>query len=295
MSSLDPPTPRLSVSAVKISDDLGRPLELKRAPHRIVSLVPSVTELICDLGAADRLVGVTRFCTEPAAVVARLPRVGGTKTADCEAIAALRPDLVVMNSEENDRAHFTALETAGLPIFVSYPTTVAAAARGIERLGRALGAERIAQQLAQRIDAALAGLRAAPPPPVRVFCPIWRKPWMSFNADTYCHDLLASAGGVNPCAGAAVRYPVVELEAVRAADPQVVLLPDEPYPFAERHLETLAALRDTSAWRDRRVHLVDGKALSWYGRRTVAGLEEFHRLLHPRRAWPAADGGAART
>lgn len=278
---------------MRIVDDLGRQLELA-PPQRIVSLVPSVTELLCDLGAAERLVGVTRFCTEPAAVVAGLPRVGGTKTADCDAITALRPDLVVMNSEENERAHFTALEAAGQSIFVSYPTTVAAAARGIERLGRALGAERIAQQMAQRIDATLAALQGAAAPPVRVFCPIWRKPWMSFNADTYCHDLLASAGGENPCAGAAARYPVVELEAIHAADPQVILLPDEPYPFAERHLESLAALHGTSAWRAGRVHLVDGKALSWYGRRTVAGLEEFHRLLHPRRTRPAPGGGAAR-
>lgn len=276
---------------MSVVDDLGRPLDLVPA-QRIVSLVPSVTELICDLGAADRLVGVTRFCTEPPAVVAGLPRVGGTKTADCDAIAALRPDLVVMNSEENDRAHFAALETAGLPIFISFPTSVAAAARGIERLGLALGAEQAASQLAQRIDAALAALRGLAPAPVRVFCPIWRKPWMTFNADTYCHDLLATVGGANLCAAAADRYPVVELAAI--GDPQVILLPDEPYPFAERHLETLAALHGSSAWRAGRIHLFDGKDLSWYGRRTLSGLTNLFRLLHPELTWPGQDGVAAR-
>jgi ABC-type Fe3+-hydroxamate transport system substrate-binding protein len=279
--------------AVRVIDDLGRPLDLT-PPQRIVSLVPSVTELICDLGAADQLVGVTRVCTEPPAVVAGLPRVGGTKTADCDAITALRPDLVVMNSEENDRAHFAALGAAGLPIFVSFPTSVAGAARGIERLGLALGAEQAASQLAQRIDAALAALRELAPAPVRVFCPIWRKPWMSFNADTYCHDLLAAAGGANLCAGAAERYPVVDLAVIGAADPQVIVLPDEPYPFAERHFEALAILRDSSAWQAGRVHLCDGKDLSWYGRRTQSGLENLFRLLHPELVWPGRNGVAAR-
>lgn len=224
--------------AAEVVDDLGRSIG-PTIPRRIVSLVPSVTELICDLGAAERLVGVTRFCTEPAAVVAGLPRVGGTKTADCAAIAALRPDLVVMNSEENDRGHFAALEAAGLEIFVSFPTTVAAAARSIERLGRALGAALAAGRLARHIETTAARLRRNPPATVRIFCPIWRKPWMSFNADTYCHDLLAVAGGTNVCAGATERYPVVDLAAIRIADPEVVLLPDEPYPFAARHLERL--------------------------------------------------------
>src|SRR5512143_3064229 len=116
-------------------------LTLPAPPRRIVSLVPSVTELLCDLGVGDRLVGVTRFCTEPAAVVADLPRVGGTKTADCDRLLGLRPDLVVMNSEENDRAHFDALVAAGLAVFVSFPTSVAAAGEGIARLGAAVGAD----------------------------------------------------------------------------------------------------------------------------------------------------------
>jgi ABC-type Fe3+-hydroxamate transport system substrate-binding protein len=278
-----------------VTDDLGRMLRLPAPPRRIVSLVPSVTELLCDLGVADRLVGVTRFCTEPAAAIAGLPRLGGTKTADCDRLIRLRPDLVVMNSEENQRAHFEALVAAGLPVFVSFPNSVAAAGQGIARLGAAIGAEAAAEALARRIDTAVAALRPLLARRPRVFCPIWRKPWMSFNADTYCHDVLASAGADNLCAGAAARYPVVELAAVAVADPQVILLPDEPYPFAPRHLATLEPLHGSTAWQSRQVHLVDGKALSWYGARTPTALALFFRLLQPDSPLPPGlDGVSAR-
>ena len=265
----------------EVEDDLGRTLALPEPPQRIVSLVPSVTELLCDLGAGERLAGVTRFCTEPADVVARLPRLGGTKTPDCAGVLALRPDLVVMNSEENDRAHFEALTAAGLPVFVSFPTSVAAAGQGIARLGAALGADGAAEALARRIAGVAEALRGRVGKRRRVFCPIWRKPWMSFNADTYCHDLLSTVGGDNVCAGAAARYPQVDLAAIANANPQVILLPDEPYPFAPRHLAALEPLRDTAASQNGEVHLVDGKALSWYGARTPPALALFFRLLQP--------------
>lgn len=264
-----------------VRDDLDRVLALDAPPRRIVSLVPSVTELLCDLGAADRLVGVTRFCTEPPAVVSRLPRLGGTKTADCDQVVALHPDLVVMNSEENERAHFDALLAAGLPVFVSFPTTVAAAGEGIARLGAAVDADAAAHTLAAGITAALASLRPLALRRPRVFCPIWRKPWMTFNDETYCHDLLAAAGSDNICAAAEPRYPEVDLAEIAAADPEVILLPDEPYPFATKHLPSLASLHASTAWRTDRVHLVDGKALSWYGARTAPALGLFFRLLQP--------------
>lgn len=279
-----------------VADDLGRELALPRPPRRLVSLVPSVTELICDLGCGERLVGVTRFCVTPTAVVASLPRLGGTKTVDLERLLALRPDLVVMNSEENTRADFDRLTDTGVSVFVSFPTTVADAARAIERLGAALDADRTATALARRIRDTAAALARWVPQRVPIFCPIWRRPWMSFNAATYCHDLLASAGGDNVCAGSATRYPTVDLADVARADPRVILLPDEPYPFATRHFAALAALHDSAAWRDGRVHLVDGRALSWYGARTPAAMVQFFRLCHPQVAVPAElTGGPART
>jgi len=260
-------------------DDSGRTLALAAPPRRIVSLVPSLTEVVCALGAAPRLVGVTRYCTDPPEVVATLPKVGGTKNPDLAAIAALRPDLVLMNAEENRREDFDALVGQGLIVFVSHPRDVRAAALSIERVGIALGCagEGAAQRAA--IEAALHATNADGALRPRVFCPIWRKPWMSFNRETFAHDLLASAGGHNVCADRAERYPEVDLAEIAELAPDVVLLPDEPYHFSPRDLPHLAALADTPALRRQRVHFVDGKALSWYGPRTPSALRLFDRLL----------------
>ena len=258
-----------------LTDDLGRRVELVTPPHRIVSLVPSLTELVCSLGRADRLVGVTRYCVEPAEVVAALPAVGGTKNPDLRRIVGLRPELVLANAEENRREDFQALVDAGVTVWVSFPTTLETAAASIVGVGEAIDARNQAGALAAGIAAARTGTGGQ----VRVFCPIWRKAWMSFNRDTYAHDLLRCAGGDNVCAGEAQRYPTVDLEAVAGADPEVILLPSEPYPFTERHLEYLRPLAQTAALRNRRVHLIDGKTLSWYGPRTVPALALLRRLL----------------
>jgi ABC-type Fe3+-hydroxamate transport system substrate-binding protein len=220
---------------------------------------------------------VTRFCTHPPNVVGVLPKVGGTKNPDIDAIVSLRPDLVVVNSEENRQEDFTRLEQAGLAIFVSFPRTVEEAALSIERLGAALDRETAAGDLSDSIRAA--AQRVATAAGRRIFCPIWRNPWMSFNDDTFAHDILRRAGGLNVCADLEARYPKVELEAVAAADPEVILLPDEPYVFAEEHKSKLVGLERSTAVRNGEVHLIDGKALSWYGPRTPAALEEFARLL----------------
>jgi ABC-type Fe3+-hydroxamate transport system substrate-binding protein len=258
-------------------DDAGQAWAFATPPRRIISLVPSLTELVCTLGLADRLVGVTRYCTEPAGVVAALPHLGGTKNPDVGAIVQLRPDLVLVNSEENRAEDFQSLSKANLATWVSFPRTVAEAARSVERLGAALGAGSRAAAIAADIDTALGERTAASR--VRVFCPIWRNPWMSLNADSYAGDLLTAAGGENVCAGHAERYPTVDLEEIAAADPQVILLPDEPYRFTERHRAALGPLARSSASRDRRVHMIDGKALSWYGDRTAAALRRFRQLL----------------
>lgn len=261
---------------LQINDDVGRCLTLREPPRRIVSLVPSVTELVCDLGRGNRLVGVTRYCTDPPDIVGALPKLGGTKDPDLHRIRDLSPELVIVNAEENRREDFQALTDAGLTLWVSFPRTVAEAARSIERLGRAIDAVEPAAAMAADIRSAQSGTSTGR---VRVFCPIWRKPWMSLNRDTYAHDVLSRGGGNNVCADRPERYPVVELADIALADPEVVLLPSEPYPFGEHHRSTLGALDGTSALRTGRVHLVDGRALSWYGNRTAAAIATLRHLL----------------
>ena len=233
-----------------IIDDARRTVALERPPRRIVSLVPSLTEVVCALGAAARLVGVTRYCTDPPEVVRRLPRVGGTKNPDVARIIALDPDLVLVNSEENRVEDFDLLEARGLRTFVSFPRTVAEAADSIQRIAAALGNEGEGRALSGAIRDAM---RAAPVPSRRVFCPIWRNPWMSFNRDTYADDMLRRAGGENVCADQSERYPNVDIDTIIAAAPEVILLPDEPYRFT-RAPPPRAARHERLAGMARRAH-----------------------------------------
>jgi ABC-type hemin transport system substrate-binding protein len=237
-------------------------------------LVPSVTECLFAVGAGDAVVACTKYCTDPADRVAALPKVGGTKTPDVDAIVALEPDLIVMNAEENRRADFDALAASGVAIFVTEPKTVAASIDLIVRLSAAVGYADAGAKLAADQGAGVARAIAArgDRPAVRYFCPIWKKPWMAFNADTYAHDVLRVAGGENIMAAAPDRYPHVTLA-------EIVLLPDEPYPFAERDLSDLEPLAGTPALRDEWVHLVDGKALAWFGPRTGEGVAYFAALF----------------
>jgi ABC-type Fe3+-hydroxamate transport system substrate-binding protein len=256
---------------------------------RIVSLVPSLTEALFALGLGPRVVGVTDWCVHPAAEVAALPKVGGTKNPSIARVLELRPDLVIANREENRERDVERLRAAGIPVWVTYPRTVAAGVAVVRELA-ALGApsER-AQPLLAALDAALAHARsAAPALRKRVFCAVWKHPWMAVGADTYGDDLLALCGGSNvfgadfdprePKAGRARRYPIVSEVEIAAARPEVILLPDEPYAFGARDVAELATLA-TPASAAGRIHCIDGTLISWYGPRIARALPEVAALL----------------
>jgi ABC-type Fe3+-hydroxamate transport system substrate-binding protein len=220
---------------------------------RVVSLVPSVTETLLAWGV--RPAAVTRFCEQPG-----LPTVGGTKDPDVAAIVALEPDLVVVNDEENRRADADALAAAGVPLHVTTVRSVADVAPFLAALADAVGVEAPPTTIAR-------------PPAARsrrAFVPIWRRPWMTLNADTYGSSVLEVLGVTNVYAGAAERYPTLELEEAAARHPDVVLAPSEPYPFQERHVAELRAVAAD-------VRLVDGRDLFWWGARTAGALD---RLTH---------------
>jgi ABC-type Fe3+-hydroxamate transport system substrate-binding protein len=276
--------------------------------RRIVSLVPSLTEALFALGLGPRVVGVTDWCVHPAAEVAALPKVGGTKNPSIARVLELRPDLVIANREENRERDVERLRAAGIPVWVTYPRTVAAGVAVVRELA-ALGAppER-AQPLLAALDAAFARARsAAPARRTRVFCAIWKQPWMAVGADTYADDLLALCGGFNvfgasfaqrtrvsrsepkaskdqrggqrgPKAGRARRYPIVSEAEIAAARPEVIVLPDEPYAFGARDVAELAALA-TPASAAGRIHSIDGTLISWYGPRIARALPEVAALL----------------
>ena len=213
--------------------------------------------------------------------MARTPKVGREKDPDLSRIRALAPDLVVANMEENRRDVVDALRAEGVPVWVTFPRTVAEGIGLVRELGALTGVEDTADALARSLEATRAKVldRVADRPRVRVFCPIWRGPYMTVNRDTYVHDVLQTCGGDNVFAASPARYPTVTLEEVRAAAPDVILLPDEPYRFRAAHRADFAPLADVPAVRSGRVHLVDGKLLSWYGPRLAAALDRLPALL----------------
>jgi ABC-type Fe3+-hydroxamate transport system substrate-binding protein len=239
---------------------------------RIVSLCPSLTELVALLGRSEALVGRTKFCVAPADVVEHVEKIGGTKDPRVERLVELAPDLVLMNREENRAQDAAALRERGLVLHTSLPRDPAGARELVLELGVLLEREHEAARIVERIDAALARVDERPRrEPVSFVCLVWRKPWMATDRGTYLSALVERAGGVNLVAGAGGVYPELTNNELAALAPQRVLLPSEPFPFAQRHADELAAA--TGIMRDA-FRLVDGAALTWHGSRTAAGLDE---------------------
>ena len=235
-----------------MNDDLGTPVDLLRAPGRVVSLVPSLTEALA-VTVPDRLVGATDWCTHPAGL--EVARVRGTKNPDRAAIAALAPDLVIANQEENRQLDVQRLRDAGVPVWVTV----------IESLDEALASMR--RLFFDVLDvgepdwlrtAAAEWARPAPEPALRVAVPIWRDPWMVVGSRTFAGDLLARLGLRNAfAADDGQRYPRLELGELHRAGLDLVLLPDEPYAFtADDGPEAFPGVRSV---------LVSGRDLTWYG------------------------------
>src|SRR5579871_4768246 len=259
---------------MECQDELGYRLELDQPPRRIVSLVPSLTQTLFALGLGGQMVGVTRFCVEPAGAVDSIQKVGGTKNPDLRAIAALEPDLVIANAEENRRQDVERMRARGLRVFVTYPRTVSGALESILGLGRVTHREAEAAVLAREVVRVVSVIETSlgiwNKLRLRVFCPIWKKPWMTFNGDTYAHDVLRLLGFMNIFADSAERYPRTTLQEVLDLRPQVVLLPDEPYTFGEADLAELKA--ELPSGLSRRIMLISGRDLHWYGARMITGL-----------------------
>ncbi|MEU0316283.1 helical backbone metal receptor [Nocardioides sp. NPDC006273] len=232
------------------SDDLGTPYDGPRPATRVVSLVPSLTEALVSV-AADRVVGATDWCTHPADL--EVPRVRGTKNPDLAAIAALAPDVVVANKEENRKLDVRRLRERGVRVWVTDIETVPQAVASMERLLDGIGWDRPAWLTEAR------RLWCGPLPRVtrRVAVPIWRDPWMVVGSRTFTGDLLRRLGWENVFGQHADRYPHVDLADIDGAGADAVLLPDEPYVFT--------AEDGPEAFRQTETELVSGRLITWYG------------------------------
>jgi ABC-type Fe3+-hydroxamate transport system substrate-binding protein len=248
---------------VTITDALGREHRFERAPRRVVSLVPSLTETLYDIGAGGALAGVTSYCVIPP-MPAEIPRVGGTKNPDLERIREIEPDLVYVNVEENLPRHARAIEEFA-PVVATEPKTV----EDVGELIRMLGAIHRREDRAGEWVALLAGEVAEARRKGRDFsfvCPIWKDPWMWCGGDTYVSALATAAGGRN-LMGEEDRYPRRPIEEIVRLDPDVIFLPDEPYLFTGEDAEIVAA-----AGFRRVIGPFPGHLFTWHGTRTVAGL-----------------------
>jgi ABC-type Fe3+-hydroxamate transport system substrate-binding protein len=247
-----------------VRDVLGRDFTFVEPPKRVVSLVPSVTETLFELGAGNAVAGITDFCIFPPDL--SLPRLGGTKNPRVDEIRALAPDLVHMNLEENLRRHGDAIE-AFARVFVSEPKSVDDVEVLIAQLGEIHDRGARAAELIEALRAERASL------PKRAFtfgCPIWKNPWMWCGGDTYVSRLVETAGGRNVL-GERTRYPQIALEEVLAMHPDIVFLPDEPYVFTDSDAEAVRGSRVIGPF--------PGHLFTWHGSRTIEGLRFLRRAL----------------
>lgn len=246
-------------------DDLGAEVRLAGPARRVVSLVPSLTESVA-LTRPEALVGATDWCTHPADLA--VTRVRGTKNPDLAAIAALRPDLVLANREENRELDVRRLRDAGLAVWVTVTESVPDALASLHRMfEEALGwpVPPWLTEATRRWSAAVPEVRA------RVTIPIWRDPWMVVGARTFTGDLVRRLGLANVYDDHAERYPHVDLDALRSAGADLVLLPDEPYTFGPDD--------GPEAFPDQPVALVSGRLLTWYGPSLVEARTTLEALL----------------
>ncbi len=238
-------------------------------PKRIISVVPSQTELLFDLGLNEEVIGITRFCIHPADKVKQKTLVGGTKTLNLRAIYDLNPDFILANKEENTRDQIEVLQQR-YPVHVTDINTLPDALAMIREVGNLVGKSDKAEDLANQIENAL--LPFAQVPGGLVAYLIWRKPYMVAAADTFIHAMLEQAGFQNAFAGQ-TRYPVVSAEELKMAQPDLIFLSSEPYPFGQKHITELQAICPSA-----RIRLVDGEVFSWYGSRLLRASDYFRNL-----------------
>lgn len=255
------------------TDQLGRSVSLSGKPFRIVSTVPSQTELLIDLCGVERIVGRTKFCLHPYDKISTIPKIGGTKNLRLQTIQTLEPDLIVANKEENDKEQIEQLAQL-FPTWVSDIPTVDASLQMIESLGILVGEEDKALKLLQDIQGKILQLKSVPKAAhIPVLYLIWQNPFMTIGGDTFISDMLRLGGFQNVYADSK-RYPIIEKVDLMQLPVEFIFLSSEPYPFNATHQAAIQA-----AFPKQKVILVDGELFSWYGSRLLKGIPYLKELF----------------
>jgi ABC-type Fe3+-hydroxamate transport system substrate-binding protein len=254
-----------------LEDQLGNIIPLAQPPRRIISLVPSQTELLFDLGLEREIVGITKFCIHPADKVKLVTKIGGTKNFDLDRITSLKPDLIIGNKEENYKEGIKALQN-DFPVWMSDIFTLEDALEMIRKIGQLVNKAPKANAIATNISNSFSQLQALSSPQPTAAYLIWRKPFMAAAKDTFIDNMLQKAGFANVFHHLA-RYPEITPLQFHSANPDFIFLSSEPYPFKQKHISELQEICPFS-----KILLVDGELFSWYGSRLIKSATYFLEL-----------------
>lgn len=254
---------------MEMIDMTGREVHLPDHPVRIISVVPSQTELLYDLGLGDKVIGITKFCVHPEEWFRHKQRVGGTKNLDIEKIKYLEPDLVIANKEENERSDIEAIRKF-CPVWTSDIKDLGQAMEMISAVGKMTATSQKAKLIIDDIQAGFSELRNDPVKKVAYF--IWYRPWMTIGKDSFINDMLSRNGWENVYQDL-YRYPETDLQDLKNRNPEIVMLSSEPFPFKEKHI---AEIKEILA--DASIILVDGEYFSWYGSRLTGAPTYFKKI-----------------
>lgn len=250
---------------------MGRAIALPKQPTRIISLVPSQTELLFDLGLAEQIVGVTKFCVHPADQVKDKQSIGGTKKFRFDVIDRLQPDLIIGNKEENYKEGIEQL-AANYPVWLSDIHNLPEALQMIQQVGSLVGKGEQASALASEIESGFSNLPKVPRP-YRTAYFIWQKPFMVAGSNTFIDDILSRLGFVNAFVDFDGRYPQITPEQIETANLDLIFLSSEPFPFAEKQKNIFQ-----EQFPGIQIELVDGEYFSWYGSRLLSAIVYFQQL-----------------
>ncbi|HAP69620.1 MAG TPA: cobalamin-binding protein [Flavobacteriales bacterium] len=239
-----------------VIDQVGRTVLIPKFPKRIISLVPSQTELLFDLGLDQRVVGITKFCVHPKEWFRTKARIGGTKKLNFNTISDLNPDLIIANKEENNKEDIERLEK-DFPVWVSDINNLDSAVEMIQLVGKITQTN--ASKLVTEIETEFQELKPIYPKKKTLYL-IWKNPYMSAGSDTFIHDIMKRCGFENAISDS--RYPQLSEQNIVALKPELVLLSSEPFPFKAKHIEELHGLLPNAE-----IKLVNGEMFSWYGSR----------------------------
>jgi ABC-type Fe3+-hydroxamate transport system substrate-binding protein len=252
-------------------DQTGRSASINSTPQRIISLVPSQTELLFDLGLADQVIGITKFCIHPDEWFRSKTRIGGTKQLNINEIKQLQPDLIIANKEENVKEQIEELEQL-FPVWISDVNNIDDACEMIEQIGLITGKHQLSNKIINGIKERFAQF-PTPDSRLRTVYLIWQNPYMTVGGDTFIHSMLEAAGFTN-IFSSEKRYPEVTIEELQTQNCELLFLSSEPYPFIQKHIDELQNQLPNT-----KILLVDGELFSWYGSRMLQAPSYFMNLL----------------